>query len=369
MSIPSIIIYFPINNTTYNYTITHLDYSISNGDFCWYSLNNGITNISSGCGTNSIIGLINDNGINIWNVYANNSIGNETSAQVIFNSTCVSPIPVLTLVSYPYVDLNTSYQIKVSSFNVGVSNIKLQMIDPNGSISIYNMIYDNISSYVLTFNFDTIGNYNFVIYGDNICPTIVTNITGTLLVRQPYYITVCGFNDKTGNSYENNFAYLTAEYTNLRYNADLDQFITPLGFATTFKTSVFHTPYVNGCGTLKLYEPNETYILRLFDGQVTFSSEYSQPNITKTYGTNVLIGQNTFNGTSENLSVYLSAKDLNPYFWLFNYILIFLIIAVIIISIFMFFMLKDSPSFVLIFFIMGIVGLLILRLIIYFWVG
>jgi hypothetical protein len=283
---------------------------------------------------------------------------------------CSSPTnPIVDLISYPYVDLNTTYQIKVSPFYVGVSNVKIQITDPNNSVSVYSLIYDNVSSYSRSFIFDTIGDYNFVIYGDNICPTILTNITGTLLVREPYYVTICGFNDKSGTVFKDNFAYLTAEFTNAKYNANLDQFITPLGFATTFKTPVFHTPYINGCGTLKLYESNASYVLRLFDGLATFQSEYSQPNLTKTYGTNILIGQNTFNGTSENLDVYLSAKDIKPYFWLMNIIFIIAVILVLIISIGLFFMMSDRPSFVFIFFIIGIIALIIGRIIIYFWIG
>lgn len=370
VAVPIVSISYPVNNSIYDYTITHLDYSTFNGDFCWYSLDNGFTNVSSSCGTNSITGLISNNGINIWNVYVNNTLGNETYAQVIFNSTCSSPTNIsLQLTSYPYVDVNISYQFKVSPFYIGFSNIKLQLTDPNNSVIVYDMVYDNVSGYVLNIVFDSVGNYNFVIYGDNICPTIVTNISGTLGVRNPYYVTVCGFNDKTGTSYKNNFAYLTAEFTNSKYNADLDQFITPLGFATNFKTSVFHTSYINGCGTLKLYEANADYILRIFDGIVTFPMEYSAPNMTKSYGTNIAIGKNTFNGTSENLSVFLSAKDINPYFWLMNIIFVILIIGILIISIFLFFILGDRPSFALIFFIIGVIGLIIGRIVLYFFIG
>jgi hypothetical protein len=368
-SVPVVQIFYPLNDTNYNYTLTHLDYSAILGESCWYSLDNGITNISSSCGTQSITGLISNNGLNIWSVYSNNSIGNITYAQTIFNSTCSNINPVLYLDSYPYVDFNSTYHIQISPFYIGISNIKIKITDPENNVNIYNMIYDNSSSYVFTSVFDTVGDYSFVIYGDNICPSISENITGTLKVREPYFVTVCGFNDKSGSSYENNFAYLTAEFKSSTYDPNLDQFITPLGFATTFKTPVFHTNYVNGCGTLKLYEANTSYVLRLFDGVATFESDYSAPNITKIYGTNILIGQERFNGTSENLSVYLSAKDINPYFWIFNWILIILIVAVIIISIFLFFAMSDRPTFALIFFLMGIIGLVILRIVVWFWIG
>ena len=120
---------------------------------------------------------------------------------------------------------------------------------------------------------------------------------------------------------------------------------------------------------MKLYEPNATYTFRIFDGIATFPTSYSAPNITKTYGTNILLGQFKMNGTSENLSVYLSNKDIHPYFWLMNWIFIILIIAVVIISAFLFFMFPDNSSFVLIFFIIGLIGLIILRIIVYFWIG
>jgi hypothetical protein len=369
VSVPSVSISYPINDTNYNYSVSQINYIVANGDYCWYSLDGGITNVTANCNANSITGIISDNGINVWRISANNSIGNETFAEVIFNSTCSNPEPVVQLSFYPYVDVNSSFLFNVSSFPVGVSNIKLQLNMPDGNISVYNMNYDNVSSYLLNLVFADVGTYSFVIYGDGICPTVAVNITGTLLVRSPYYVTICGFSDKTGTPYKNNFAYLIAEFESSKYNSDLDQFITPLGFKTTFKTSVFHADYVNGCGTLKLYESNASYVFRLFDGKATFSSSYSVPNITKTYGTNIQLGQYKLNGTSEQMNVYLSAKDINPYFWMFNWIMIIGIIAVIIISVFLFFILTENPQFALIFFIIMMAGLIIGRIVVWFYIG
>ena len=120
--------------------------------------------------------------------------------------------------------------------------------------------------------------------------------------------------------------------------------------------------------TLKLYDPS-TYTLRLFDGQTSFLTDYSQPNITKSYGTNILIGQQKLNGTSENLAVYLSPSDIRPYFSLFNWILIIVLVMSIIIAIFMFFVIPEHPQIALTFGLIMVVGSILLRLILWFYIG
>ena len=269
--------------------------------------------------------------------------------------------------TYPYVDLNSTYQMTLLSPINPYSNIELYLTEPNGTIDEFPFNFID-GQYTLGINFDKIGDYSFIISGKSLCVNITDNITGTFLVRNPYYVTICGFNDKSGTAYKNNFAVLSAEFSNPHYDANLDKFITPLGFATTFKTPVFHTDYTNGCGTLKLYDPS-TYTLRLFDGQTSFLTDYSQPNITKSYGTNILIGQQKLNGTSENLAVYLSPSDIRPYFSLFNWILIIVLVMSIIIAIFMFFVIPEHPQIALTFGLIMVVGSILLRIIMWFYIG
>jgi len=279
----------------------------------------------------------------------------------------------LNVQTYPYVDLNVSYPIEyivyLDDVRSYVGNVSLNITGLDGNSTLFFMNWDNISkSYKLTLAFTEVGDYPFII--SSYYP-YVQDMVGTFLVRQSFDITFCGYQEKNGVAYENDFAYLIAEYTSSKkyYDPNIEAFITPLGFATTFKTPVFHTLYRDGCGTLRLYEGNEEYAVRLFDGVATFSSTFSPPNISKSYGTNIYFGKYIFNGTDDSFNVFFSAKDIHPYRYLINLVFIILVFAVIAVSFFLFFVIPQHPAFALIFSVIFIGGFTILRVIIWFYIG
>jgi len=287
----------------------------------------------------------------------------------------VAKINAVIVSSYPYVDLNESYQIQVHTTlnnipeNIGI--LKISINDTNGTTNVYNFNWDNIGHFYSTaLIFNEIGDYPFVIYPNN--PYInLENIEGTFLVRQPFNVTFCGFNQDDYSPYENDYAYLIAEPITSKkyYDNNLEQFITPLGFATTYDTPVFHTYYRNGCGTLKLYELNQEYAIRLFDGVATYQTTLSPPNISRTYGTNIFFGRYTLNGTDTSYSILLSDKDIHQYRWLFNWIYIILLGVAFIGSIFLFFVIPQVPSLSLIFGLGFISMLTLIRIVLWIWVG
>lgn len=284
---------------------------------------------------------------------------------------------ILSVPSYPYVDANVSYPIKVYVYDMNnvlsfIGDLKINLTE-NGTTNSYNFSWDNVNkNYYTSFIFSE-GDYPFVIYSTNLSVNLEETF-GMFLVRVPYYVTFCGFrqeDDGTSTVYENDWAYLIAEFTTSKqfYNSNLEQFITPLGFATTFTTPVFHTLYRDGCGTFKLYEKDTEYAVRLFDGIATFQTVFSPPNITKTYGTNTYLERHTFNGTNSSYNVLLSEKDITPYRWLFNWIFIILIGGAVVVSIFLFFVIPDKPSLSVIFGL-GFIGMLTLaRVVLYIWKG
>jgi len=295
------------------------------------------------------------------------------SSLTTLSKPCGNISQYLNVPSYPYVDLNTSYPMQyfiylndVASY---VGNVSIDVRELDGNTSNFNFTWNNADkSYDLTLLFTEIGNYPFTIY--TYYPYI-HNLTGEFLVRQSYNVTFCGFNqDDDYASYENDYAYLIAEFTSSKkyYNDNLEQFITPLGFKTTFKTPVFHTLYRNGCGTFKLYEADE-YVVRLFDGIATFQTTFSQPNITKTYGTNIYFGKYALNGTDTSYNVLFTNKDIRQFTWLFNTLFVVLLIAIVIISIFMFFVIIEKPYVSIIFGLGFSVMLVIARIVIWFYWG
>jgi len=73
-------------NTTYASHRTQLSYTVSddvNVSSCWYSLDNGQTNITTECAL-VITDIQSVNGTNTWTVYANDTSGNVGSASVTF---------------------------------------------------------------------------------------------------------------------------------------------------------------------------------------------------------------------------------------------------------------------------------------------
>ena len=267
----------------------------------------------------------------------------------VFDKPCGNLTRYLNVLTYPYVAVNTTYPMEYITFIDGVRSYiqPMQISIWNGVINeTFNMTFDNSSqSYKISFSFTAEGDYPFTIYSTY---PYNYNLDGELLVRVPFNITFCAYEIKdqiiTGR-YENDFAYLIAEFTDEKpyYYPTLEQFITPLGFKMTYKTPVFHTLYRDGCGTFTLYEKNTDYGIRLFDGQATFLTTFSSPNISKTYGANILFGKYTFNGT-DSYNVYLSSKDIHQYTWLANWIYIILLILCVVGSVFLFFMFPDKPS-------------------------
>jgi hypothetical protein len=307
--------------------------------------------------------------------FFNRTLTQEEITNFYNNATCPSTQQLITY-SYPYVDFNTSYFIQYETFfNNSLSYFgyyKMDITDIN-STSTFNFNWSNsTSTYDLELLFSEIGDYPFVIYN----PMCLNNFTGTFMVRHPYYVTVNAFISKENstfwhtNKYINNFAYLTAEFTDGRsYNNDLEpffnQFTNPIN--SVFQRPVFYAPYIDGSATIKLYE-NSTYALRFIDGQIIFPYTFSIPNITKSYGTNIYLGTFLLN-QNDTYNIYLNKKDINPIGWLADYILLIGIIFAIAISIFLFFIIPSMPLLSIIFGIGFTMLLIILRVVIWLFIG
>jgi hypothetical protein len=285
-------------------------------------------------------------------------------------------IMTLYVPSYPYIDLNTSYPISVSLLTDNISNpftdlgIKLQ--NSSGSIFIFNLTWDSGDQlYKTNLTFLEEGYYPFTIFPYTPCKT--ANITGTFRVFEPYYITLRLFElkDKANTTaiYKNDFSYIIAYFKNQQTDANMENFVVPLSFKLLFNQSTFHSPYISGTATLKLYEPR-SYILRLIDGNIDFpNGEYSVPNISKSYGTNIYLGDYNFNGTNASYDVYLREREIHPYSWIANWLLVIGILFCIIGATFIFFTMPDKPSSALTLGLGGTAMLTLLRIVIWIWRG
>jgi hypothetical protein len=264
-------------------------------------------------------------------------------------STC-DLTPQLTVPSYPYVDSGTIYNMTVI-LSCGNTTQLIQ----NLSITFLNTMetfdFTQYADYYgLSFNFTTVGDYPFVIYGTS-DHNNVSNLTGTLLVRDPFYVTIllkkeceyfCIFHNFT--DYKNDFAYITAERTDnltqymqgkrafliiddiTRNTLDLSM-IDEVEMRSN-RLIVLHGKYTNGQATIKFYE-KMNYTLRLIDGDITFPSDTSPPNIKNTYTVDVSLGMHDLH-EDETTTILLSKREYNLMGWISDWIVTILIVIGII---------------------------------------
>lgn len=348
--VPIVTIIYPVN-TTYPFTVTGMNFTLAGlTDSCWYSLDQGFTNNTFSCSQSSITGLTSVQGNNSWFVSANNTFGNLTTARVTFDMNCSNANVTMEIPTYPYLEVNKTIQVRLLTFSSGSSKINMHIEDlttyQNFTV---NFTYDGVSAYVLNLFFNNESNYAFTIYGDGVCPTVAKNLTGVFLVREPYYVHIQLFqNPPDYNAIIDNRAYITAEFDDGKIDPVVENFIHPLIFGVYYEKA-FYAPYSNGEATIKLYEPDRKYAYRYINGQITFDGEYSQPNITRSYGENVYLGSTVMNGTNSSIQYVLQEKELHSYRWLANWVVIFGILVIFIGAIALFLTFPDKPQIALVF--------------------
>ena len=158
---PLISIIYP-SNTTYNNDITELNYTISDSNLnrCWYSLNQGITNTTITCG-NNITGISSSNGINILNIYANDSAGNNNLASVTFVIDDISP--PLVSINAPK---NITYTTSTINFNITLNENGSVIYTLDSGLTNITMSSSNNREYTAD-NTLADGSYTFQVYAND----------------------------------------------------------------------------------------------------------------------------------------------------------------------------------------------------------
>lgn len=272
---------------------------------------------------------------------------------------------------YPYVDINqsTTFFLDVLLNGTAYGNLTNTLIirEQNMSNSTINIPYDNLNkNYHVSLFFDGVGNYPFTINtnGTGINTTIAS---GTLIVRQPFYVYVKLFNDNDLTEYRNNYGFITAEFESAKYiDTGLEPFFYAIKDRST-KNPVFHANYIDGTARLKLFENNTKYTYRFMDS-VTFNSSYDKPDKQKISAVQMYLGTMTTNSTTTYQFV-LTNKDKYPYAWLFNTIFFILLGMSIVVGVFLFFLIPDKPQIALVFTIIIAVGSILLRIGVWLYFG
>jgi hypothetical protein len=275
---------------------------------------------------------------------------------------------ILYALEYPYVELNSSYLVRVKLFSNDTElldgNLILELREKNGSVININLPYSIDGYYENAIIFNETGDYPFLIEANSLSRGYI-NVSGQYSVRSSFFITVKIYKAKDLTAYKNDFAFITAEYpTYERYALDP---LTEALFKPQYFISAFHSPYINGESTIKLYDSNRDYTFRAIDGQITFSSLYSVPNISRSYGLDTTLTTRFLNNSNQTLSFYVTDKELRPLTYLLNASLIIGLILVLIVTIILFFAYPEMPVFALIFGALFTFILLAFRVIV--WVG
>jgi sporulation protein YlmC with PRC-barrel domain len=133
---PQIQLIYP-QNTTYNINISSLNYTAydANINSCWYTLNNGQSNVTISCNQN-VTGLTSNEGPNTWIVYVNDIVGNVNSSNVTFFKDTISPnISFVAPTEGSGVFLNKNNilaNITSTDDGIGLANITISLYNSTG---------------------------------------------------------------------------------------------------------------------------------------------------------------------------------------------------------------------------------------------
>lgn len=278
--------------------------------------------------------------------------------------------------SYPYIDLGENFDLLLYLYqnNVSKNLSDFGMVFNNNASQIFNFTWDDSNErYKLTLNISESGNFPFEIFAYYPYDEI-KNLTGLFKVRTPFWVTFKLFEvkDTDLDAYENDFGFIFLEFVETRqfgYDTTIETFFMPLLFKQHFNTTVFHGEYEDGEAIIKLWE-NRTYIVRFIDGEMTFDGVYSNPVISKTYGTNMYLGEFVLNNaTNQSFDIYVQEKEIETYTWLFNWIVIIGIVLALVSAVFLFFVVPQMPSLSIIFGLGTTTGLILLRITVFLWKG
>jgi len=142
---PVVSIFYPVHNQHYNVNVTELNYSVSDIslDSCWYSVDNGATNITVTC-NNNVTGLLANENQNNWTVYANDSFGFENSATSTFYIDTVLPSITLYNPANFFYTATSSFTINASVEDNYLDAVNVTVYNQAGIVTYTNLI-ENIT--------------------------------------------------------------------------------------------------------------------------------------------------------------------------------------------------------------------------------
>ncbi|MEN7981865.1 MAG: hypothetical protein ABFQ65_00265 [Nanoarchaeota archaeon] len=245
-SAPTINLVYP-QNINYNTNVSELNYTVSDDialDICWYSTNSGITNTTITCG-NNVTNLNSIEGSNTWTVWANDSIGQESSDSATFFKDTIYPT-VTSLTESP--SDPTTYSLGATyEFNATITDTNLETVliefdgtnyTPSNLGDVYNFSISDLSAGVYNYKWfvnDTTNNINLT----EIQTYTINNATGdvTLLINGSASDQTITYGIQTNASSTTSYGSVTIYRNGIDVTGENNNFVT-LGVGYYNYTSV-----------------------------------------------------------------------------------------------------------------------------------
>ncbi len=134
---PTISILSP-ENITYNETLTQLNYSVADGDSCWFSDDGGVSNSSAVAAGTNFTGLTSSPLLNEWTVYCNNSESTSLDTVLFFVNQSVLTELIFPLNNSNSTQTNQNFTVNSTPTNTNLTNVTLYVWHSNGTLFLTN---------------------------------------------------------------------------------------------------------------------------------------------------------------------------------------------------------------------------------------
>ncbi len=302
-SAPILNIIYP-QNIFYNGDITNITYTVTDDMFlsyCWYSLNEGITNSSLDAACSNFTGLSSLEESNTWTVYANDSIAQQSIDTVTFTKDTIYP-SINSLIESPTdsptYSSGVSYQFNATTTDLNLDTVLIEFNSLNYTPTQTGNVYDFIVTDL------TIGIHNYFWHANDSAGNVNTT-SGTYTVNQNSENCQVLFNETSPLVYPATFLVYTncnSDFTLTRNGTTITNNTEQALATNTYNFSVQRTDTVNYSN---IYD-DEFFTINITTGNVALLINATAGNQIGIYGVQTNASASTTQGT---ITLYRNGTD------------------------------------------------------------
>lgn len=318
---PQISITYP-QNTSYNYNVSNLNYTFTetNPSSCWYNVGDG--NVSVPCGDN-VTGLTSNEDGNIWFIYINDTLGQESSDNVSFAKDSVNPgitfnAPLNQTYTYSNFTINVTLTETGSycGYSNGSANVTMNESTGNNWIGSYTAIQGSQTVTVSCNDSVNLWNTTTVTFWvDSIYPSWTANDT----------VPVSGleYNPNQSYTFKINFTDFGSDMSNITVSFNSSN--TTYSYSDVSEANLSHvvstlsaanfTYYYKGCDNLGNCNFTDvwTYEVRKADITSNLFINNAEENLTKVYNPSLEINVTVYDTNLSSTIYFNNVSKTNPY--------------------------------------------------------